>query len=582
MKTKPQHPAARLRSALKSTWPHFRRWAGRLAYSPLPPVLLAGSLVLGAYQSNIASVYARSLILPSLEAVVIGLLPYLLFRWLLRTRLAVTTASLLAVPLFFNYEPRLTALGPFVNALMPVKSDATSDLIVIAVLLVACGAVGWATEWTARRLKFPAVKLAQFLIIVVSVVFVANLFKVSVALIRLQPQKQPVKSAIAAQNVAQVSSKPDIYYIVLEDYAYNDTLKDIYHYDNSPFLDFLSTNGFTVPSHTYSNYPYTSDSIPSTLQMDYLVEASSNFKNAQSTEFPMRAVFNNPPLVQALKKQGYQYLHLGSWWTDTRKIPSADVNYSEGFMLHALGLQKTMTEFESTLISQSVFGHFLMNGVKLGGWKMASMTNYGAREVARYQYAALKQIAESPTQGSRFIFGHILMPHPPFAFNADGSSPVYSSDANDDGETLEAKYVAQLRYINTLTQDLVTDIKSHAKQPPVIIIQSDEGPHPREMGDTDSELQVFDLTKLSTQKLDQKYGILAAYDLPGATPEEMSLLNSPVNTFRVVLDHYFGYQLPDLPDCSFAFNQGKHILNFVDITARLRGSEDPRCADIHK
>ena len=113
----------------------------------------------------------------------------------------------------------------------------------------------------------------------------------------------------------------------------------------------------------------------------------------------------------------------------------------------------------------------------------------------------------------------------------------------------------------------------------MIIIQSDEGPHPREMGI--SEPDDFDLTKLTDTKLQQKYGILAAYDLPGATPEEIAHLDSPVNTFRVMLDHYFGYTLENLPDCSYAMEQVKPF-DFTDITIRLKGTEDPRCAQIHQ
>ena len=55
---------------------------------------------------------------------------------------------------------------------------------------------------------------------------------------------------------------PDIYYIVLDRYANEDTLRTIYNFDNSDFIDYLSIKGFYVASESNANYSKTAHSLP--------------------------------------------------------------------------------------------------------------------------------------------------------------------------------------------------------------------------------------------------------------------------------------------------------------------------------
>ena len=63
---------------------------------------------------------------------------------------------------------------------------------------------------------------------------------------------------------------PDIYYIILDEYAGADSLEKNFNFDNIEFISALSKRGFFMPSNSYSNYPYTLLSIPSILNMQYL------------------------------------------------------------------------------------------------------------------------------------------------------------------------------------------------------------------------------------------------------------------------------------------------------------------------
>jgi TRAP-type C4-dicarboxylate transport system permease small subunit len=564
----------------------LRPHRAKLAVSALVPVLWAESFLLVEYRGNIAVVYPKEIIVPLVATALMGLVPLLIYRWLIKRPLAVMVASFIAAPALYVYQPRLDVLAPIVKALLPVSDDVAINLLVLVLLLSLCGLIGWASDHAVRKLRINPSSALQIFAVLIAYVFTYNAGGALVTSIRLLPQATTPKSAIAAQTVKPAATKPDIYYLVVEDYANNDSFKRFYNYDNQPFLDSLKQKGFVVKDDTYSNYPYTIDSIPSTLNMGYLTDPASKYKDAPRSELTMRAMFNHPAIVEALKKQGYWYGHVGSWWTVSRKVAAADVNYTEPFQLYGLGLSHTLSEFESLILRKSVFGSLLTHGLSWGQTRLLVMAQYTERSVAQYQFDTLTRLATSSKPGGRFIWGHLLIPHPPYVFNADGSQPLYSSGIDNVGLANAQKYVNQVEYTNTRLNQLISTIKTHAKTPPVIVLLSDEGPHPSEMGSAgagDDDSKNFDLTKLSDAKLRQKYGTLAAYDMPGLSNEERARLDSPVNAFRVVLDHYFGYQLGNLPNCSFAFKEYAHWYDFIDVTARLHGgTEDARCRDIHK
>src|SRR5688572_12591582 len=68
----------------------------------------------------------------------------------------------------------------------------------------------------------------------------------------------------------ETASLPDVYYLVLDGYGRQDVLQDYYDFDNSPFLNSLSSKGFYVASESRSNYAHTFLSLASSLNMDYV------------------------------------------------------------------------------------------------------------------------------------------------------------------------------------------------------------------------------------------------------------------------------------------------------------------------
>ena len=123
-------------------------------------------------------------------------------------------------------------------------------------------------------------------------------------------------------DVSKYETPPDIYYIVLDRYANAGTLTDEYDFDNSDFLNQLTAEGFYVANESFANYVRTSESLASSLNMeyiDYMDEASSDL-------LPLNEKLEDHAVQRLLQDTGYEFIHVGSWWGPLRENKYADVN----------------------------------------------------------------------------------------------------------------------------------------------------------------------------------------------------------------------------------------------------------------
>ena len=137
-------------------------------------------------------------------------------------------------------------------------------------------------------------------------------------------------------NTNQISDKPDVYYIILDAYAGKDVLNDYFGYDNNEFISFLEENNFHVVPHALTNYPYTSLSLASSLNMQYLdcVENSKvlreEFKEAESCFSASTAyeMVQNNEIMKKFNQEGYIVINSYSGIEPTRNF---DIAFSNSF-----------------------------------------------------------------------------------------------------------------------------------------------------------------------------------------------------------------------------------------------------------
>jgi len=184
---------------------------------------------------------------------------------------------------------------------------------------------------------------------------------------------------------------------------------------------------------------------------------------------------------------------------------------------------------------------------------------------------SFKYLSSHPRMvGPKFVFAHIVSPHPPFVFGPQGEAmdPGWSysmadgSNYSGDLAGYRQGYAAQVNFVNQKVEQTIDAILARSDQPPVIIIQGDHGP-----GGS------LDWGSPERSCLWERSGILNAYYLPGGGKDALYPSISPVNSFRVVLNTYFGTNLPLLPDETY-FTSHELPRQIIDITGERDSTQN--------
>lgn len=344
------------------------------------------------------------------------------------------------------------------------------------------------------------------------------------------------------------SSRPkrDIYYLVFDRYAAASTLERLYDYENRDFLDGLRNRGFYVADRSAANHLRTGHSLASSLSMTYL-ERLEEAHPASDDRAPLYSMLRDPPIARLFQSVGYSYHHIGSWASVTASSRAADVIH------HPL----PGTEFESVLVKTTVWPALLERFAPHD----ARSPEPDYRQIVHRQFRSVRHVQEDP--GPSFTFAHFLIPHDPYVFTRSGA-PV-TADL-ERSRTERENYLEQLIYSNGLIESLVDDLlEGPEDQDPIVIIQSDEGPHPPRMVAFES----MDWTTATDSELREKLLILNAYYLPGEEHDLLYPSISPVNSFRVILNQYFGARLPLLEDKTYIYPDDNALYDFIEVTERL-------------
>lgn len=355
------------------------------------------------------------------------------------------------------------------------------------------------------------------------------------------------------------ASTPDIYFFIFDRYGSEQTLARAYGFDNSPFLDELRDNGFYIVSGSHSNYPKTAPSLASTFHMDYLDFLKDDPLAKRNEWHPIYDMLKEHEVGHFLKAEGYRFIQIGGWWAPTQNSSMADENYKFGFSEFGwLYLRRTILPSIFDTVAPST-----------GLARQMAWDNGQCQRVPR-QIEQVKAIGGRPE--ATFTFVHILLPHEPYVFDSDGRC---LSRSEMQKRTQREGYVGQLRYANRLITDLVESLLQRP-QKPIIILQADEGPYPEPYRTSNRSWRIATSGELAT-----KTGILNAYYFPDGDYSSLDQGITPVNTFRLLFDKYFGADYGRLPDRIFAFPDYSRIYDFFDVTESARQGDRPSASFRH-
>ena len=264
---------------------------------------------------------------------------------------------------------------------------------------------------------------------------------------------------------------------------------------------------------------------------------------------PVYRALQDSLVARQFQALGYRYLHLGSWWNPTRTDSAADRNYNAD----------GVSDFTSAVIEESLVP------VLAEAFLPEELPPTESVKHLKHNSWALDVLDRLPREsGPKFVFAHILLPHPPYVFDRDGR---YIESPQAAGITEVEGWHRQLDYTNSRIRSFIASLlaKPESEQP-IIIIQADEGPWPENYG---INKYGFNWATASDREVEMKFGILNAWYVPGGT-DGLGLRQdqTAINTFPVLFDRYFGLDYPMLPDRVFASSWGKPYRS-IEVTERL-------------
>ncbi len=403
----------------------------------------------------------------------------------------------------------------------------------MALMLAVVGGLAGATlgllAWLARRPRYRdrantfLAMTGLLLVAFAGVRIAANQIR-SRSLVRGSALAQELEAPVAPTDSAMPSQVPDIYLLVLDEYANSSVLQERFGFDNRVFEDSLRKLGFRVPKLVRSNYVHTLLSIPSLLNFSHLTRLAAEI-GPRGTDFTLpNYLVENNRTARFLKARGYSFLFYPSqWWIATEHNRNADWEFQawKGF---DPGREATVSDLRRAFIGTIPFA------------KLRTNDRHDADHVRR-TLGALREVPslKQPT----FAFAHILNPHYPYVF--DAACKIHRTRPNQAwGKGREEAYLGQLQCLNQLLLETFTTILKQSAIPPVILLAGDHGTNSLEYSKAKSAEAV------TPAQARERFGAFGAFYLPGGGERLFGDTTTLVSVIPRVFNHYFnaGLELP--------------------------------------
>jgi len=304
---------------------------------------------------------------------------------------------------------------------------------------------------------------------------------------------------------------PDIYCFVLDEFAAIETVRSLFRYDNSAFVDQLRRLGFFVARDSRSAF----------LKTELALASLLNLGNSAGPGDPFQRIQHNG-VASFLKQQGYQIIEFPA--AEAMFMEAADQRYYHSLKRDSIFFD----DFYRTL-----FEHSLLRFLPDRWSRKAPDASRYYREQVLQVFERLPDILKIP--GPKFVFVHLNCPHEPFVFNAQGE-PATEGHLWDHADP--AFYLQQYIFVSGKMLETAAAILAGSPRPPVIMIQSDHG-YRGSRGRKKWFRKVDDAEAKKT---------FNALYLPRVSSDTIHPSLSPQNNFRLVFNHYFGTHYPLLPD----------------------------------
>lgn len=328
---------------------------------------------------------------------------------------------------------------------------------------------------------------------------------------------------------AKDADRPNIYWILCDEYAGSDELSKYYHYDNLPFYNKLREMGFTVSEHSYNWNSSTYRILYNILNMEY---------NNSIDQETMKKELARPdlPLWNVFRDLGYELYEMES----ANKLGLTNL------------LSKAATDSApKTADGQTVLGLLLQSSIlyryenQITDYILPADSASSDIDAVLSVFDSVENIAQYKLKNPAFVWIYLKSPHAPYLFDQDGNIVPEEMWKN---RTEKKYYLNQLIYTTKHLEKMCRAILD-ADPDSIILLQSDHG-----------QRHVANVTYLDTTN------ILNAVYFRGTGIDEMVDSNG-MNTWISVLNRQFSLDLPAVEE--------KRLRNEYRDDKRDPSQEDP-------
>ena len=476
----------------------------KLLHIPLFPFLLPIFFVLHGYVEHAAYMSLRNcygLVLVYLSAAAVVFVPlYFFYRNVLKAALAL--GCLQAFCFFFG------SVQDLLEKILPFLARTSVLLSVVMVLTLIVLIRLWKTGRKLSRL----VLFLNALILIYLLVDGTKAFFIG----QRQQTKLVVATPFQPVGICDTCRYPDVYLLLMDEYASTRSLQKWYGYDNSGLDSFLRDQGFHLYGGSHSNYNFTAFSMASILNMSYLKGLAPGNVCSISDYASCSNLIQASSVVRQFSQAGYDIVNYSIF--DLEGKPS-DVN------LHLLPVKANLISGQTLWgrVRRDLGSRFYKLPVPVVKDQVYQLVHDNDRFIQ-----GVEKQSQTPASRPRFIYAHLEMPHHPHFFDRKGRL----KEPKELTKGIEP-YLDYLPYTNGVIKKMIDAIQQNTHHGAVIILMGDHGVrYPA----TSDSLNTHDFENLN-----------AVY-FPGLDYQGLPDSMNGVNQFRVVLSRVFRQEIPLLPD----------------------------------
>jgi hypothetical protein len=266
-------------------------------------------------------------------------------------------------------------------------------------------------------------------------------------------------------NVAAVKEKPDVYFLLFDEYPGYKSLKDSFGFKNDSLYNKLSIDSF-VFMPVFSNYSMTAYSMSSIFNMQYILDTKDKNINEQKLMQKRYKEIKTSLVFSGFYKMGYSISAFSIF--DVQNQQSMGGN---SFILS-----------HSRLLTDKILHNRLIKDI---GWVFATgkysipfLQKFYLGDVENYNNnveSGVNEILHKKKDSvPKFVYAHFLIPHQPYFFDSIGRRNPLANLEDDSILRNKVLFLSYLKYCNKKISSLADNIIK-ANSNALIILMSDHG-----------------------------------------------------------------------------------------------------------